>query len=100
MLSLLAEVAATGALVALAYRVGRGRRSSSDEPAEPVCGCKHHLALHHPKTKVCTHVEYVYHRAGGARLNSYDTQPCPCKQYVGPTPISSLTLLPITYEDE
>lgn len=74
-----------------------GRRAATRErptpPPQPVCGCDHHLAHHHPESKVCkAAVQQRYQTSGGSwRVRWVD---CACQQYTGPEPITSEIWVP------
>ncbi len=71
-----------GALIfaagALAGRFLPARRRGP-KPAEPFCGCEHHISYHDPKTAEC-HGDGNY--IGNGRYSR-----CTCRRYSGPQPL-------------
>ena len=75
-----------GALIAVgAFLAGqwlprpyRRRRVKPPKPVQPICGCKHNVSYHDPKTSECHGRVYC----GEGRYED-----CTCKQYSGPQPI-------------
>jgi len=79
-----------GALILLAgILLGRflpGRRRGP-EPAEAVCGCRHHYAVHDPQAGRCgATAEISLYNTRGERLG-WQQVPCPCARYTGPEPL-------------
>ncbi len=93
-------------LVGLAYALGRATRPKRVDSNAPICGCDHHRALHDPATGTCAGMvdtqEPVQRKDGTIMLDAYNhvifcdsSEPCPCRQYVGPVPVESLWMPPI-----
>lgn len=91
------SLAVGAAILAVGFLTGRlSRRRVKDDPAKPVCGCGHSLAEHDRDTDRC-HAQI--------RRDKYDSigdwvghtwVPCTCRRYVGPQPVESLWMPPIT----
>lgn len=67
-----------------AGRLGR-KKAVPAGPPQPICGCRHGLHAHDPKTGVC------HERV---QLNNWDEKTkwgdCKCRQYTGPRPIDQI----------
>lgn len=94
LISLVTGAALLGAGLLVGYWRGRRARRPAPEP-KPVCGCEHHMALHDRETGVCNGAITVelwnrHNERAGRRQD-----PCPCRQYVGPEPITSVWAPPL-----
>lgn len=58
-------------------------RRGVPKPSRPVCGCKHELAYHDPKSGQCHSLMYV----PGTASHLSRHEPCACRQYSGPQPL-------------
>lgn len=72
--------------------------STKQKALEAKCGCDHHLSKHDPKTGTCagtvTNPNFSFDHYTHAR-NNPKVIPCPCKQYVGPTPAEQFFSTPL-----
>lgn len=73
----------------LAIWRGRQRRRTPKELV-PVCGCKHHLSNHDPKTGACNTMtvskSLIRYDDNDNPVYEKQNLPCPCRHYVGPVP--------------
>jgi hypothetical protein len=70
-----------------------GRTRQPKPPPEPICGCRHPLALHDPATNRCHAIDRKegapvrYYANGAPSAYGYTDEPCQCRQYSGPKPV-------------
>ena len=78
--------------------LARAARTDTD-PAEPTCGCGHHIAFHDPgkgqchaqaKVPVRWQVEPQAGRGTKQIAVEWEARPCPCRRYAGPEPLATL----------
>jgi hypothetical protein len=69
-------VAATFPFLLLSFLLGAWRERR--RAVKPICGCKHHLAMHDPGTLMCNFSRY--------NSDTGRQMPCGCKRYIGPDP--------------
>lgn len=82
-----------GVLLGAGWLAGRfaPARRRGPKSVQPVCGCKHHLAYHDPKSGHCMEENRVVTQRDAAMVPvAWKEIPCTCEQYVGPLPIDSL----------
>jgi hypothetical protein len=89
LVEVLAGMATGSALTGIGIVYGRrlGRRDRQTAEPRPICTCDHPLSSHDPDTDKChgrTNERYSDRRGG------WVTDPCPCRQYVGPRPIDQV----------
>lgn len=90
MLELIEGAAILAAGLGVGSFTGRRRRPKPPKAVEPICGCKHHLAVHDSKSGRCFASDRQpskYNQTG--TTVAWQFQVCICRQYVGPKPAES-----------
>lgn len=82
-------------------------RRKRDSSPQPICGCKHHLSFHDPKTGRCNHTDQLrvseeepvrdasgevvrsnYGQVVMVDVNRYHEVRCGCMRYIGAEPLT------------
>jgi hypothetical protein len=91
--------AAGSAATYLYFRFAPSKALTPIEPSpEPICGCEHHLSLHDPTNGGCSGKAREGLKYTNGRMTNWNWIPCPCKQYVGPQPLTTIYAPEITGE--
>ncbi|WP_441249338.1 hypothetical protein [Kitasatospora sp. McL0602] len=67
-----------------------------DRPADPVCGCEHHLAKHDREGRCHEVVQAPTGWDADRNPTGYAPAPCTCQRYVGPEPLGTVYAPPLS----
>jgi hypothetical protein len=94
-----AGLLAAGALLGRLTKRGGNKPDQSEPKSEPICGCGHSLAKHERDTERCRGEDGRDRYNDRGHWMGHEWVPCTCQRYVGPQPVESLWLPPITNGD-